>query len=133
MNFTKEYIELCKDKKIQELKAEMDNFDHCLFFNALGRHRDFKLRCDYLTKKGWVNVTPESYIWLPTGDQLDEEIIKICKEMGSDYRIYFDGHISKRKWYVSVKIDDSNYYLSGSDTNPLIAKIKLLLELLKGE
>ena len=79
-------------------------------------------------------------IWLPTGDQLDEEIIKrikakekISKIYSFTYEIY--PSVEKQIYYVAKasffdhKEDWSRIEMKS--TNPLIAKIKLLKQLLK--
>ena len=80
-----------------------------------------------------MDTSKNTYIWLPTGDQLDEEIIKICREKGYTYYFIFtnDNHKYYKDYeaYLYFKHEDNNMYYQNYD-NPLIAKIKLLLELL---
>lgn len=70
-------------------------------------------------------------IWLPTGDQLDDEIIKIVnkrRRRESKYEIvYYPNSVS-----LSVKIDNDKYD-NHKHSNPLIAKIKLLKQLLEAK
>lgn len=121
MNFSKEYIELCKGKEIQELRKELQKHDWYCQENTFniphtlphGIMLDKEIRKDYF--------------WLPTGDQLNNEIERICK--------------GKKRTYYFISDYDDNYYAevkqtyrviySKSDHNPYIAKIKLLKALLK--
>jgi len=120
MNFTKEYRELCNNEKIQGLKSKLKYGDWFAENDSRGyvgivenevRHNEF------------LYQDRNSIYWLPTGDQLDEEIVKICKEKKWTYRITYT------KVCIAYIIQDSHY--STSDTNPLIAKIKLLIKLLE--
>uniref|UniRef100_A0A6H1ZDD4 Uncharacterized protein n=1 Tax=viral metagenome TaxID=1070528 RepID=A0A6H1ZDD4_9ZZZZ len=129
MNFTKDYIELCKSDKIQKLKYWKDTdgvIDWLLLKTGDWLYLPLReeIWCiDEIKNFGIANV------WLPTGDQLDEIIVKICKE-GNHYTT---GTSSSNKWFVEV----SSKYHKGEnqiifyDINPLIAKLKLLLQLLE--
>ncbi|MHA1302241.1 MAG: hypothetical protein ACTSPI_00875 [Candidatus Heimdallarchaeaceae archaeon] len=64
---------------------------------------------------------------MPSGDQLDEEIIKIVKKRNLQYGIYYFAD------NCEVTVYSYKYIPNISNTNPLIAKIKLLLELLESE
>ena len=112
--FTKEYIELCKNKKIQELRPILEN-DWYFSYNEI---RFVKIN-KYM--EGLRNVC----YWLPTGDQLDEEIIKICKE---NIWIYRTGYAGADIYYAVVETGIRDIYFNSD--NLVIAKIKLLLELL---
>ena len=82
----------------------------------------------------------EKYIWLPTGDQLDEEIAKICKKKELwRYEFAIENHFN---WDCSVTflrrekaplgmgaVIDKTF--TASNSNPLIAKICLLKQLIK--
>jgi hypothetical protein len=77
------------------------------------------------------NLVKESYgnVNVLSGDQLDEEIIKICKDR--DYLGY--------SWWVDLYSDSpiysararTGYGIRSRSNNPLIAKIKLLKQLLE--
>jgi len=122
--FTKEYIELCKDEKIQNLRGnewEMGDFMHYKSGEIDVMHPKLD------------NGTP---IWLPTGDQLDEEIIKVLKNNKNlDYKFTRQG--MTKEYYAEItnyKIYTGYHIIhSKNNINPLVAKIKLLLELLESE
>lgn len=67
-------------------------------------------------------------IWLPSSGQLDEEIIKICRKIGYWYCCEF----LLTECLVSVGKNKKGKY-AYTDVNPLVAKIKLLLELLESK
>jgi hypothetical protein len=126
MMFTKEYIELCKNEKVQGLKSKLKYGDWFAENDSRGyvgivenevRHNEF------------LYQDRNSIYWLPTGDQLDEEIVKICREKGTREYCY------STKFYpnsVSVKAKINNdIYDYHEGNNPLIAKIKLLIKLLE--
>jgi len=110
--FTKEYIELCKDKRVQELRPELERGDwyelHGLIFLLANLHG-----------------SRQKITWLPTGDQLDEEIIKIADKHNAEYGAI---RLKAKKWRVfyGCYVRTENF----EHDNPLIAKIKLLLQLL---
>ena len=145
--FTKEYIELCKDKKVQELRPDIKCGDYCI---NIERSHMFLNTEDYEPgRKEYRN----NLTWLPTGDQLDEEIVKICEKKtiipkpnidGYSISYHFDMFFDKEKKYYNAKIIcfkefDKGGLKSGAldrtieftDTNPLIAKILLLIQLLE--
>ncbi len=116
-NFTKDYIELAKDKRIQGLRAEWQMGDFMYYSDGT---------IDVMHPK-LDNGTP---IWLPRGDDLDREICKIC----DNYWSYKTEHFLT--WYTSVSkhtcYSEEIIYIT-NNVNPLIAKIKLLLQLLECE
>ncbi len=104
--FTKPYIKECDCEEIQGLRPKGRNHYNCYFIA-----RD-TLACDlmknndfgewiihihgigesfyYSSCEGGIGQTPkkelkEYYIWLPTGDQLDDGIVKICSEKELEY------------------------------------------------
>jgi len=100
--FTAEYIELCKNLKLQKLVK---------------------------SKK----------IHIFSGDQLDEEIIKICKKKDWDtfwYTFEINWHrnyTAKIEYYNDlIRVEHLKNQISSyeENSNPLICKLKLLLELL---
>ena len=121
MNFTKEYIELCKCKEIQGLQDGLYagdkyyNLDFYVFEISTALEDSFSRN--------------SSFIWLPTGDQLDEEIVKICKENEFEYRIDC-GFTNDFATAVEVyNFEEKIMEIELWDNNPLIAKIKLLIQL----
>ena len=70
-----------------------------------------------------------SLTWLPTGDQLDEEIIKTCFRYE---QYYIKGNMNKNTLYGFYQ-QMPEKFIKITANNPLIAKIKLLKELLKGK
>ncbi len=133
--FTKEYIELCKNKKIQELRPKFKYGDW--FVKEDG---DYDLSLCLLPSL--ANNNRENLIMILTDTQLEEEIIKICDDNHWDYRfeVLHGYHNLKRVWVEETHIGLGGYkeedrYPFGifEDTNPLIAKIKLLIQLLQQE
>lgn len=129
MNFTKEYIKECDCKEIQGLRKYLEFGDFTTWSNSPEKHIDT-----------WVyhNADKERYhlvLWLPTGDQLDDEIVKICKEKDYKYEI---GYCPILEYKVTVEVSSFKGLGFGYimvfekfNINPLIAKIKLLKQLLK--
>ena len=115
-NFTKEYIKECECKEIQGLIPNLKEFDFYIETDTKSKMIQ-NMSADKWSKIGMV--------WLPTGDQLDGEIVKICKANDWLYEIGFI-----RRWQVEVG-NDTKFIVKGINANPLIAKIKLLKELLK--
>jgi len=118
MKFTKEYIKEANCREIQGLHKRT-YYDKCVYHNR-------------------------KYIWLPTGDQLDEEIVKICRENNYDLQIRYDKEnqdYDDLMWTIIVYGMHRNEYADICECviplacfvndNPLIAKIKLLKQLLK--
>lgn len=126
MNFTEDYIKECNCKEIQDLKHGLEYGDWYSYKNEI-----------YLNAKGY-NAFTNRYVfktkmcWLPTGDQLDKEIEKICDKDYCEYEI--------KRQYLPIKLpkfrkewDATAYKIPAirfSNSNPLIAKIKLLKELI---
>ena len=125
-NFTKEYIELCKNEKVQWLRPKFEYGDW-IFHKFIPIHspRTTTLK-DYGGDSVYENKFRDEFIWLPTGDQLDDEIVKICKENGWYIFEYLGDYMNRVYDYdKSIQIEWA------SDDNPLIAKIKLLIKLLE--
>ena len=118
-NFTKPYIDLCKNKKIQELRPILEN-DWYFSYNEI---RFVKIN-KYM--EGLRNVC----YWLPTGDQLDEEIIKICNAKQTMYNFWYEKGFDYHARYINARVNDEPEFVSD---NPLIAKLKLLIKLLESE
>ena len=125
MNFTKEYIKECDCDSIQELKTMFCSGDNFAY-----KHDKFvtMARFNYYKEQEAFNQGREQYIWLPNGDQLDDEIVKICKNIWS-YKI--EHYLT---WYMKISRyfgdEEEVLHITNSD-NPLICKIKLLKQLLK--
>jgi len=139
MKFTKEYIKECDCKEIQGLKKEIEFGD---FFTYTPEYtlgsQTIHVRSDHFdamkleNKKGYT-------IWLPNGDQLDDEIVKIISIKSLTYNISYK---KNRILEYYTEIHDDSYHGDGNadyytlhsthNNNPLIAKIKLLKELLNG-
>lgn len=140
--FTKEYIELCKDERIQKLRFELKlvdfvihkKGDYPIFYVKHILQGDDKGKI-YVINDGvcWEDECyRDKLVWLPTGDQLDEEIVKICKGKIT-YRYNFAYCIHCPCEAVVWFYDTCGIYVYGRSYNPLIAKIKLLLKLLESE
>lgn len=144
MNYTKEFIELAKNKRVQELRPEPNLIQGDWVFNNFRKDISFinyiclvgSTTLNYgLYSKNYAGIgttdpisqTREDLIWLPTGDQLDEEIIKRLNEH-EFYEVYFEPNIC----IVSYDSEDLDFKkITFSNPNSLIAKIKLLIALLE--
>ena len=151
MNFTKEYIEECDCKEIQGLRKELKVGDWYLEIKVgieirVVNRLDFE-DGDCIIISSFTGYPPYQYryqrkevIWLPTGDQLDDEIERICKEKYEWYNwIYhtesgLDSSKTKMRYYAFI-VDNQERPICGDTCiivyNPLIAKILLLKQLLK--
>lgn len=122
MNFTKEYIQECDCKEIQDIKPNLlqkgDWYSCSGIIDVSGIEQDK------------LNVTR----WLPLSHQLDDEIVKIVDEKDYWYEVTYDANCY---YLCRVGLRDSNLndkiIAEGDDQNPLIAKIKILKQLLKEE
>jgi hypothetical protein len=126
--FTPEYIELAKNSKVQGLRPELEHGDY-YFYRS--NNEDFQ--------SFWATVIKVKKgvgtIWLPTGDQLDQEIIKIChsderlfgRPYWQNYNPFLDNYV------VAISGEYGRNFAFGENANPLIAKISLLIQLLEGE
>jgi len=133
-NFSKEYIELCKSEKIQGLRPRFEFGDYLIYKdrttlvslftseNSYDDNFDFADRMDRLR---------DDRLWLPTGDQLDQEIVKICKEMDWAYRVDVDSNYCWNTQCEIYSYDENEMVAETQESNPLIAKIKLLIQLLE--
>ncbi len=138
-HFTPEYIKECDCKEIQGLHKVFQYGDAIMwerFESSKTKRQTHDL--DYLGQltTDFERDKTRHDIWLPTGDQLDDEIVGICKEQQHDYYIeMFHGHYD---WTVKFccshggecSKDKDGILFAENDRNPLIAKIKLLKELL---
>jgi len=127
MKFTKEYIDLCKNNKLQGLRKFLKKGDEvsCI--------ADLSFR-DTIIEDSMNNP---AIIWLPRPDQLDTIICDRLSKMsknGEDlsYNLgvsFSDGQMSV--WQITV--ENRDYVYEEMDINPLIAKIKLLISILEEE
>ena len=120
--FTKEYIKECDCEEIKGLRKDCWIYGDYISFN---RNKPRLVITE-------VESILEEEIFIPRSDQLDEEIIKICK-IGYNYN---SSYCQATKTYVSyIEPDYPDKELTEEITvygdNFLIAKIKLLKELLK--
>ena len=133
-NFTKEYIKECKAEEIQIIRRQIryeEGLSYQQFYEGDYRYYEDAPQKDniVLVKKDelWqVNV----HYWLPTGGQLDEEIVKICKKKFYEYEFFMQWDNCKVSYFVCIT-EGGNLQNNNRDANPLIAKIKLFKELLK--
>jgi len=127
MKFNKEYIEEADCPEIQNLREELKHGDWTYYGG-----NEHIVVCD----------SPIKFreFWIPTGDQLDDEIERICKEKYEWYNwIYhtesgLDSSKTKMRYYAFI-VDNQERPICGDTCiivyNPLIAKILLLKQLLK--
>jgi len=141
--FTKKYIREADCKEIQDLRKELRPFD----FICDSEPNNLVFYMERLVFKCLQFVSPiflheinehrESYTWLPTGDQLDEEIVKICEKKGIVYIFRFNPFVVKNKYRVETEGETTEKILTkwsyNKSDNPLIAKIKLLKQLLEAK
>jgi hypothetical protein len=127
--FTDEYKMLCKSDKVQELRPELEEGDNYLNLDysegeilLSGIEYHDPIMDDFPRKEHKI-------IWLPQSHDLDEEIIKTISK--HRHYVYTINYWFKQKMH-SVIIDGS-ILREVSDTNPLIAKLKLLIKLLESE
>ena len=133
MNFTKEYIELCKNEKIQGLRPHRINdygeeqwqykkwdFRFYTFTDEIEILRNDDPDFSWVSTKDW---------WLPTCEQLDNEIMKICEKQKGiyEFRYYSSADLFK----TEISFTKSSNFVEADRHNPLIAKIKLLIKLLE--
>ena len=121
--FTKEYIKECDCGEIQKLRdfiignwCSVDGEIELLFANSL----------QFIPAEAKI-------LWLPTGDDLDLEIVKIMKNNYNgkellDYQAGFE--FDEDKYFVAI-VGEFSKFQKIENFNPLIAKIKLLKQLLK--
>jgi len=137
MNFTKQYIKLCKNDKVQGLRKELETDDRFIdkaFYKYLNRIYTYELNAPPLLHD--VNENREKIIWLPTSGQLDQCIVDICKRHNLDYQV---GTTKKPNywWWVTttsrIGDPDENIIMVEAEENPIICKLKLLLSLLESE
>jgi len=153
--FTPEYIELAKNSKVQGLRPELklcdkvcigdikDSDVYAVIFasNRYGGeyYRIVKSEKDKFYRSGFR----EKYFWLPTGDALDQEIVKICKEKNYCYAFTYLNYQDQtekdcHKWFGEIELSQDSFGITVAvadveNYNPLIAKISLLIQLLEGE
>ena len=124
--FTPEYIELAK--KVQGLRPKLENGDR--YINLFNIDTGIML-----LSNNYKIFSRTNCIWLPTGDQIDEEIIKIChsneKLFGRPYWQNYNPFLDR--YVVAISGEYGKNFVDAEHANPLIAKIKLLIQLLEGE
>ena len=124
--FTKEYIKECSCGEIKGLRKDCWIYGDYISFN---RNKPRLVITE-------VESILEEEIFIPRSDQLDEEIVKILKDK---YEYYKWEYIIKCCWigrshtnWVCILYDKNHGDIfTEVDANPLIAKIKLLKQLLK--
>ena len=114
--FTQEYIELCKSEKVQGLKKKYYQGDWII-------PKDKKMMVNIFD-----GIERLDYLWLPTGDQLDDEIEKICKKEHGIYDFKYCPNLDIYK--AEISLTKSCNFVEAVKHNPLIAKIQLLIKLL---
>jgi hypothetical protein len=119
MNFTKKYIKECDCEEIQGLRKSLEWGDRY-------HHRAIKFDTPSIFLET-ENDRRKFLIWLPTGDQLDEEIDKLCKSKNWEYYVV----LKKTTVLAMASGGRGKVYYPTFNKNPLIAKIKLLKQLLE--
>lgn len=128
--FTKEYIKECDCEEIQGLRKEFGE-DDCFIGKKFADINNWH-------RGSLSELWRERYIWLPTGDQLDEIIWNICNEKDHHYYITLNPRdyaypidlrvISDTEDEIAIVTNKFNCLKN--KLNPLMAKIKLIKELL---
>ncbi len=125
-NFTPEYTELCKDKRVQGLREILLFGDKYCLKN--GKNIDVMGKFMEIDKQ----IRKQAYLWLPTGDQLDEEIVRISKGLlDGYYAVTFDTDSGYDYWDISLTNYSRIITYEFRHDNPLIAKLNLLIKLLE--
>jgi len=127
MNFTKEYIERCKCKEIQELRPIIEKGDWFKLIRNDDKLNPSRIHYGAKCPTRYFGKCRENIIWLPLSHQLDEEIVKICKEKKFAYTSIYS--CDWGNYQVWVGQDFYDVQLTEEEENPLIAKIKLLIQL----
>jgi len=149
-NFTKDYIREADCEEIQKQKAQLDyccevalKTDNEKYEEKIYRAFAKGINNKYLLCSNWDDVVSGIYgrsriVWLPTGDQLTEEILKRCYVYNLNLECFSEHYCKKpncQKWGISIEADNHvvNHEFNREVWNKdiLIAKIKLLKELLK--
>ena len=140
--FTKEYIKECDCEEIQKQKEQLDycceialKIDNDIYADKIYRAFSRGVNNKYLLSSSWDDVVAGIYersriVWLPTGDDLDEEIQKICDKKRYEYAIFYRG-----VWNATIEpirvITNGTRATEFENLNRNLAKIKLLKALLK--
>ncbi len=126
--FTKEYIKECDCKEIQKVFWDFGDGDWILWNVKEARKRKYHLASigNYNCELERFDRKKHDAIKIPLSHQLDEEIIKICKEKEYEYSSTY-----AIEWFCRVDKIGANIDFNAFNSNPLIAKIKLLKQLLK--
>ncbi|MHA1302249.1 MAG: hypothetical protein ACTSPI_00915 [Candidatus Heimdallarchaeaceae archaeon] len=137
--FTKEYIELCKDERIQRLKKRLRYGDWYIPNIPKECSGEVTLNPTPNVIGSWdlettVSNNRRNIIWLPTGEQLDEEIIKIVSTSFDVYRCAYSCSeiMEKYSWHVQG-VGEVTIKYTYKNKNPLVGKIKLLKKLKEEE
>jgi len=138
--FTKDYIREADCEEIQGLRQILKYGDWILLDNEKILINKSKGGHCYVEDENYYSFNPinKRYIWLPTGDQLTEEILKRCYTYNLNLECFSEHHCKKpncQKWGISIEADNHvvNHEFNREVWNKdiLIAKIKLLKQLLK--
>jgi len=133
-NFTPEYIELAKNSRVQELRGYIryNGRDHRIFLEGDFRYWVSGEKIIYQEIEDSYSY-PENILLL-TGDQLELELQKICDKAKINYSTKYFYKIKQWRARVDGYLDENSYKLINEfHSNPLIAKISLLISLLEGE
>jgi len=129
--FTKEYIKECDCKIIQNLNSKIQEGDYLILRIVKNGNPHITLWVQAKVPTKYKYKCRENIIWLPTGDQSAEEIVKILQD--KKHRVYdlcyktMTCNCPVTKCFI---YKDEDIYTYTESPNPLIAKIKLLKELL---
>ena len=125
MNFSKEYIKECDCEEIQGLSENLE------YGNWYSNKREVRMVMTHGSLINTNKMVREASIWLPTGDQLEEEIVKICDDNGYSYGFIY--RENRFHTYVAIgddiKLGKKNLHEIEDDVG--LAKIKLLKQLLQ--
>jgi len=145
-NFTEEYMREADCEAIQGFKKQLDyccevaiKIDNHEYKENIYRAFSKGINNKYLFSGDWSGKDVYFYkrsmvVWLPSDGWLDNKILKICKERNYDYNV---GTTKQPNygWWVQINDreleDPEDVILIKGHNNPLIAKIKLLKQLIK--
>ena len=135
MKFDKEYISEADCPEIQGLQRYLSVYDE--YANRGGM--PIPAVQIILNKKDMAHKNKKSYrdyiVWLPLSHRLDDEICKVCKDNPKWLYMFctsFDDRDTFLPYEAYIETDEEENLYYQNEDNPLLAKIKLLKELLNG-
>ena len=131
MKITKQYIIECDCPEIQDFRKDSLFLygDYIMTNNEKG---DQIIQDTIIYTSAAIDT--KGYLWLPREDQIDDEIVKICKGKNYNYgtEYYCDKIDNEESYWWYIYISDSEFRVySVHNRIRIITKIRILKELLK--